>query len=175
MTRTVRRAGAADARSIASVHIASSNDAYAPLAACWPAEDIDARAAKWAKRLTEEASLLVIVAEDEGAVVGFAAGGPARRQEPHTEVEIYAIHVTPTLRGQGVGHAIWNAACSALRGPALAAIYVDTLAELRACSFYERHGGQVTERASTSFLGALRTHVTYRWKQGARSDLQSRA
>jgi hypothetical protein len=49
----------------------------------------------------------------------------------------------------------------------LSASSVDTLAELRCCSFYERHGGEIVERRPTGFYGATRTHVTYRWAEGA--------
>jgi hypothetical protein len=49
-------------------------------------------------------------------------------------------------------------------------MYVDTLAELRVCSFYERHGGVAIARGDITFLGALRTHVAYRWARGVRSD-----
>jgi hypothetical protein len=49
-------------------------------------------------------------------------------------------------------------------------MFVDTLAELRACSFYERRGGQVVERRPMDFHGATRTHVTYLWSTGASSE-----
>jgi ribosomal protein S18 acetylase RimI-like enzyme len=166
----LRKAGVGDARAIARVHIASSEDAYAPLAGRWQAEDVEQRTARWAASLGE-ADRLVLVAEDaDGVVIGFVTGGPARRREPGAELEIYAIHVSPAHRGRMVGDALWNEACRKLRGPELAALYVDTLAELRACSFYERRGGEVVERRATDFLGAGRTHVTYRWARGARSD-----
>ena len=38
------------------------------------------------------------------------------------------------------------------------------------CSFYERHGGQLTERRPIDFHGATRTHVTYLWPSGASSE-----
>jgi ribosomal protein S18 acetylase RimI-like enzyme len=168
--RVLRRARVGDAAAIASAHIASRDDAYAPLAAEWSADDTSARTKMWAKTLSDAKLLLVIVAEDaNGAVIGFVEGGPARRQEPAAELEIYVIHVHPKHRGQGLGDALWVAACEELRGPKLASMYVDTLAELRSCSFYARHGGQVVERRVTDLHGAARTHVTYRWADGVSS------
>ncbi len=166
----LRKAGVGDARAIARVHIASSDDTYAPLAAQWQTDDPDERTARWARSLGEENRLVVVAEGADGAVIGFATGGPARRKEPDAALEIYAIHVHPGSRSRGVGDALWNAACRDLRGSQLAALYVDTLAELRACSFYERHGGKVVERGATTFHGAQRTHVTYRWALGVRSD-----
>jgi ribosomal protein S18 acetylase RimI-like enzyme len=166
----LRKAGVGDARAIALVHVASSDDAYAPLAAEWQADDADERAARWVRSLGEGNRLVLVAEGADEAVIGFVNGGPARRREPDAAFEIYAIHVWPTHRGRGVGDALWNAACRDLRGSDLAAMYVDTLAELRACSFYERHGGRVVERGMTTFHGAQRTHVTYRWALGVRSD-----
>jgi ribosomal protein S18 acetylase RimI-like enzyme len=166
----LRKAGVGDARAIALVHIASSDDVYAPLAGEWRAVDPDERAARWARSLGEENRLALVAEGADGTVIGFVSGGPARRQESDAEFEIYAIHVCPWHRGRGVGGAMWNAACRDLRGSRLAAMYVDTLAELRACSFYERHGGKVAERGVTTFHGAQRTHLTYRWASGLRSD-----
>ncbi len=166
---SIRAARVDDAEAIASVHIASSDDAYAPLAAQWHPADAAARAAKWAKSIAEASPLpLVIVADDaRDGVIGFVSGGRARRVEPNAQLEIYVLHVLPAHRGRGVGDALWTAACRALRGSELTPIYVDTLAELRCCSFYERHGGVLVERKPIDFHGAARTHVTYRWPDGA--------
>jgi ribosomal protein S18 acetylase RimI-like enzyme len=163
----VRGAGIDDAAAIAAVHVASSEEAYAPLAAEWSRGNLEARAAHWSAILAKESSERVMVAQDgTGLVVGFVGGGRARRPEPAAEVEIYVIHVHPDHRGRGVGGVLWTAVCSELRGPSLRATYVDTLAELRCCSFYARRGGQVVERRATDFHGATRTHVTYRWALG---------
>jgi ribosomal protein S18 acetylase RimI-like enzyme len=166
----LRGAGVEDAAAIAAVHIASSDDAYAPLAADWPGSDVGARTASWATTLAKDPSELVLVAEDPtGRVIGFVSGGRARRREPSAEMEIYVIHVRPEHRGRGVGGMLWDAACAEVRGPVLVAIYVDTLAELRCCSFYARRGGVVVEQRAMDFHGASRTHVTYRWAHGVPS------
>ncbi len=167
----IRQASVGDARAIALVHIASSDDVYAPLAAEWRAVDPDERAARWARSLDEEHRFVLVAEDADGAVIGFVTGGPARRTEADAPLEIYAIHVLPAHRGRGAGDALWSAACRDLRGPELSALYVDTLAELRACSFYERHGGKVVERRVTTFHGAARTHVTYRWAHGVAAAL----
>jgi GNAT superfamily N-acetyltransferase len=166
----LRTAGIDDAAAIAAVHISSSDEAYAPLAAEWSGGDLVARTASWATTLAKDNRELVMVAEDTtGMVIGFVGGGRARRPEPAAEVEIYVIHVYPDHRGRGVGDALWRAACGKLRGSSLVATYVDTLAELRCCSFYARRGGVVVERRTTDFHGASRTHVTYRWAHGVPS------
>jgi phosphinothricin acetyltransferase len=167
----VRRARLGDAAAIAAVHIASSDDAYAPLAAVWPVADPVKRAAAWTKSLSEDDPRSpIFVAEDAGgAVIGFSRGGPARRLEPRADVEVHVIHVLPAFRGRGIGDALFCSACAAVRGAKLASMYVETIAELACSSFYESHGGQLVERRSVDFHGASRTHVTYRWPSGAPS------
>jgi hypothetical protein len=65
-----------------------------------------------------------------------------------------------------VGALLWQEGCRRLRGGALRSMFVSTLAELRCCSFYERHGGQVLRRKPLSFYGAERTEVIYCWPAG---------
>jgi ribosomal protein S18 acetylase RimI-like enzyme len=167
----VRRARVEDAAAIAHVHIASSDDAYAPLAAVWPIADAERRAGLWRETLAEpDGPSPVFVAEDEGSVVGFARGGPARRNVPEMDVEIYVIHVLPAFRGRGIGGALWTAVCSTIRGPDLASMYVETVTELACCAFYEGHGGAGAYRRPMAFHGAPRTAVIYQWARGAPSD-----
>ena len=60
----VRKADISDARGIALVHIASSDDTYAPLAAEWQSDDEGERTARWAKILSEQ-NRLVMIAEGQ--------------------------------------------------------------------------------------------------------------
>jgi ribosomal protein S18 acetylase RimI-like enzyme len=167
----VRRARTSDASAITNVHILSSEDAYAPLAAVWPAVDMVARTAFWTKTLSEGAA--VFVAEDaDASVVGFGQGGPARRTMLGAEVEVWVLHVLPGCRGRGIGDALWAAICREARGPELLAMYVETLAELACCSFYERHGGAVGLQWLANFHGVARTHVAYVWPRGVASELR---
>lgn len=168
----IRRARPEDAAAIAAVHLQSSDDAYAPLARDWPRADPIARAARWTKTFTAEPDTQIFVAEAAEAdapIIGFAAGGPSRRKEPGVASEVYVIHVLPGQRGRRVGEALWNEITNALRNSSgSAGLYVDTLAELACCRFYERHGGIRIEERPIDFRGAQRTHVTYRW--GPASD-----
>jgi ribosomal protein S18 acetylase RimI-like enzyme len=168
---TVRSARSSDVDAIVAIHVESTNEAYAPLAKTWPAADVEQRRAHWVEWLQEGRASggqrVEVVAELDDEVVGFSSGGPARDGTPGAEVELYVIHVLPRCRGAGVGAALWSELCQRLRGPALRSMYVSTLAELRCCSFYERHGGRVASRRPRSFHGAERTEVIYFWPAGS--------
>jgi ribosomal protein S18 acetylase RimI-like enzyme len=60
----------------------------------------------------------VLVAERDGAVVGFAHLGPSDDTDvdAHTVGELYALHVLPGARGEGIGSALLEAAGDRLRG-----------------------------------------------------------
>jgi GNAT superfamily N-acetyltransferase len=170
---TIRDASVRDAEAIARVHIESSEDAYAPLARTWIAPDREQRTRAWAERLAAEASdatRFVLVAEVDGELVGFLSAGPSRRQDVDADLEIYVIHVLPLHRGRDVGGALWRAACPRLRGPGLRSMHVQTLAELRCCSFYEARGGKIVERRPGEFHGAAVTEVVYHWSPGHSSE-----
>src|SRR5690606_29770430 len=129
--------------------VASSADAYRPLAREWKALDEAEQARKWADWLTatqDDPMRVEMVAEVGGDVVGFATAGPARRDDLETNLELYVIHVLPSHRGRGVGGRLWSAVCGEVRGAERKSLYVATYAELRCCSFYEARGGELVER-----------------------------
>jgi hypothetical protein len=64
---TVRVAVRDDVAAIAEVQIASSNDAYAPLAAQWSPMDRDQRAATWAKSIAEARHCSVVLVAEGAA------------------------------------------------------------------------------------------------------------
>jgi ribosomal protein S18 acetylase RimI-like enzyme len=171
---TVRSARPADVDGIVEVHTASQEQAYAPLAETWPVADAGRRREQWLGWIQEaeavDAQRRVLVAERNGGVIGFVSGGPARNVAHGAELEIYVIHVLPAQRGAGAGALLWQQGCLLLRGPALRSMFVSTLAELRCCSFYERHGGQVLLRRPISFHGAQRTELIYFWPAGLPSQ-----
>ena len=161
----IRYARQSDTEGIARVHIASSEDSLAPLAREWPASDLDRRIERWIASL-QAADRLDLVATVADQVVGFIGGGPPRQQDIPGSVEIYVVHVLPAHRGAGIGSQLWDLACTTLRGPAHAPLYLETLAELPCCTFYEARGGEALTRAAGTFHGGAVTHVAYYWPAG---------
>jgi ribosomal protein S18 acetylase RimI-like enzyme len=161
----IRRARESDAGDIARVHNASADESLAPLARDWPEPNLARRTEQWATSL-KAAGRLDLVATVENQVVGFIGGGPPRQQKVTGAVEIYVVHVLPVHRCAGIGGKLWDLACTTLRGPALAPLYLETLAELPCCAFYDARGGEVLTRAAGSFFGGAVTHLSYYWPAG---------
>jgi ribosomal protein S18 acetylase RimI-like enzyme len=96
----VRQATLADVEAIARVHVRGWQRAYAHVFA---AEDlaglsVERRVGGWRQAVDEE---ILLVAEREGVVAGFASAGPSRDDE--SVGELYAIYVDPDVLGTGVG------------------------------------------------------------------------
>lgn len=179
---SVRPSQPADVDAIVRIHVESTAEAYAPLAKTWPAVvsavDMEKRRGQWLGWVREgqqpDAQRVEVVVELDGSVVGFSSAGRAREQAHGAEVELYVIHVLPRYRGAGAGALLWSEACRRVRGSELRSMYVSTLAELRCCSFYERHGGQLLSRSPRAFHGAERTEVIYFWPSGHSSECPPR-
>ncbi|WP_367319893.1 N-acetyltransferase family protein [Streptomyces sp. HUAS ZL42] len=100
-------------------------------------EDAERRRARFGQG---DGSVVNLVAEQDGEVVGWACHGPYRDGEVRTgDAELYAIYVTPDRFGSGVGRALL--AESVRRCAGHARVFLWVLKEnARARRFYERAG-----------------------------------
>lgn len=107
----VRDATTADAPGIARVHTRTWQEAYAHV---FPVERLvglveEHRAEQWRGWLADPWHRMhTLVAEEEGAIVGFAHVGPSRDPEvvPELVGELYAVYVLPEAWGRGIGRAL---------------------------------------------------------------------
>ena len=115
---TVRRATAADGRTIAVVQAETWRVAYADLlpASLLDALDVERRGDAWTRRLAEArgSAHATFVAEADGATIGFASVGPWRDDDGHAG-ELYALYVHPSGWGTGAGRLLIEQAEGELR------------------------------------------------------------
>lgn len=140
----LRRARPRDSRVIAEVHVRSWKAAFPGLL---PQDYLDAlrpedRLPQWQEALSQAPWPVVLLAEEEGVVVGFVAISPSRDPDADGDVgEIQTIYLDPPAWGGGLGSALLHAAEAELAraGFASATLWVlETNAKAR--RFYERHG-----------------------------------
>jgi GNAT superfamily N-acetyltransferase len=121
------------------------------------------RAAHWEGVLRRDDLVgTILVVERDGAVVGFAAVGPA--QEPAGAGELYAINLDPDHWGTGAGRALLGAAQAELARLGFADTVLWVLpANARARRFYEAAGwvADGSSRGSQVF-GVMVPEVRYR-------------
>lgn len=146
MALLVRSSTVADARAIATVRVLTWRVAYEGLLS--PAllgrmdleREAHVRAARWDEHHADPRRH-ELVAERDGAVVGWAAGGPGRDDDLPGWGELYALYALPHAWSTGVGHALMVESEARLRraGFANASLWHLDRNE-RAAAFYERHG-----------------------------------
>jgi len=137
MTVEVRLATPADARRIAEIHVAAWQHAYADLlsAELLDGLSVDSRETGWSQRLAADGP--VHVALIDTTVMGFAAAGRCRGDQPPRHLELYAIYQLPAAHGSGTGQVLLDAAV----GDAPAFLWVAD-PNPRAQAFYRKNGFQ---------------------------------
>lgn len=135
-----------DAEALGALHVAGARWAYRGIA---PDRWLDGlsvaeRADSWRERLAGSAAegLSVVVAERDGAAVGFVAAGASRDADAGPQTgELHSIYLAPEVVGIGLGHALHGRALADLRagGFAEATLWV-VAGNARARRFYERAG-----------------------------------
>ena len=143
LTPTIRPARADDAPAIAAVHLRSWREAYRDVVS---AEYLDSlseadRTAFWRYAVASPSGgRRVVVAEQEGRVVGFASWGPSRDEDAeHATQEIYAIYLEPESWGHGVARELMRAVLADVGEAAPVTLWVLS-DNARARHFYRRHG-----------------------------------
>lgn len=157
MAISVRRATVADTRAIATIRVQSWRAAYDGLIAPVLLERLDIdrearlRAAHWAEHNSDPRTAHLL-ADVDGAAVGWASVGVCRDADAAGRGELYALYALPAHWSTGVGHALMVAAERVLceGGFTIASLWV-LEGNDRAAAFYERHGwhedGAVAEDA----------------------------
>lgn len=111
MTFATRGATVEDAATIARIHVASWQRAYAGLmpAAFLAGLSTVERETRWRELLAAGATILLVTAPE---VVGFAAFGPSRDDPPTGQ--LFALYLDPPWWGRGAGRVLHDAAVERL-------------------------------------------------------------
>lgn len=164
---TLRRAVPADAPAIALIHVRTWQHAYRGIVpqAFLDGMDVARRALAWARQLSDPANPeFVVVAEDGGALIGFASGGPPRNPELPFAGELYAIYLLPERQGSGVGRALFRAVVDHHLANGVTSMYLWVLADnAPARRFYERMGGVAGDENTFELGGAPLREIAYGW------------
>ena len=165
MRASLRAAAPADARGIAEVHVGSWRWAYRGQVPdpFLEALSVDERETQW-WLATRERPGDTVVAELDGAIVGFVSVGPAQGASlPTGAGELFAIYIAAPVAGTGVGASLLAAGVERLRGAGFdQAILWVLAANDRARAFYEGAGWALDgTRAEHAFGDERREVVRY--------------
>jgi ribosomal protein S18 acetylase RimI-like enzyme len=170
----IRVAAVADASAIAAVHVQAWRETYDGLvpARVLSGLSVDRRTEIWRRVFSDpEAfnSSAVLVAEREGAIVGFGCCGLQRAADLSVrgyDGEISAIYVLRAFQHRGIGRALMSAMAQALQHRQLQSLSLWVLRENQeARRFYEELGGEVVADKKDSLEGGFAVvEVAYGWR-----------
>ncbi|HEY8074458.1 MAG TPA: GNAT family N-acetyltransferase [Labilithrix sp.] len=161
----VREARDEDIDAIARVHVDTWRSQYRGIVpdAHLDGLSYDARAKRWREILPTLAANRrhLLVAEEDGAIVGFASGGPERASGAPFDGEVYAIYVHPDRQRRGIGRALFDASLRRLRDEGHLRIRVWVLSANPARPFYEKLGGRACGTKNDTVGGVTLEETAY--------------
>jgi len=167
---TIREARPEDAAGIARVHVDSWRTTYPGI---MPQAHLDAqsyadRERTWAEILGGPGGALVFVAEDsDGAVVGFASGGPERGGDPELRGEVYGLYLLQPQQGRGLGRRLIQALARRLAADGFDTLLIWVNALNPARHFYEAMGGVHVRTGQRTIRGVTYDDIGYGWDAAA--------
>jgi L-amino acid N-acyltransferase YncA len=159
----IRAATVEDAGPVAHVHVASWRTTYAGivpeayLASLTEAE----REASWREWLTLDVD--VFVAEIEGEVVGFVAGGAIREPVEEFDAELFAVYLLRDAQRRGIGLALLKRLAGSLKARGFRRMVAWVLEDNSSGGFYTRSGGVRVAAKKMEVGGAMLSVVAYGW------------
>lgn len=133
-----------------------------------------AREWSWVIRNRAEAQPVIVAAEANRGVVGFAsfglsrlgdrpAGGPFAGNGETNVGEIYTLYVRPEFQERGIGRRLLAAAFNAMVEKGYGCSFLWVLRDNPARYFYERVGGQAVAERRERLWGCTLDEVCYGW------------
>jgi ribosomal protein S18 acetylase RimI-like enzyme len=163
-----RAALPADAPAIAHVYVESWRTTYRGRLpdAYLDTMDVGDYTERWALTLSDpKRRSIVLVAEEDDRVVGFASCGRDRDADTRHQGELYAIYLLREAQGRGHGRALIERSAAALAERSITSMVVWVLRDnAPARGFYERMGGvRLRERPLDLGAGIGAIEVAYLW------------
>lgn len=161
----IRVATAGDASAIAHVHVESWRTTYSGIVpeAYLAGLDEMLRTKLWQEWLAGDS--LVLVAERNGQVVGFANAGANREALVECDGELYAIYLLHDAQRHGVGTLLLRAIAEALANRGFRSMAVWVLERNPSRNFYERMGAYLATSKVIEIGGAKLMEVAYVWRE----------
>lgn len=162
----LREANQNDINGIADVHVSSWQTTYVGQVPQRYLNELSrtSSAVIWTETLTKPKTR-IIVAEDNNTIVGFVSIGPSRDQDADSTVsEIYAIYLLETVKGRGLGRALWSEAFQFLKSDGYEHVTLWVLdTNTTARNFYS-HVGLTSDGTSKSAVIAERQVIELRYR-----------
>lgn len=150
----IREISAEDLRQVAYIHVDTWRSAYKGIVDQKVLNKLSYNRSieNWKHCLTR-LSQYFYVAEEDGAIVGFAVGGIQREEELLYDAEVYAMYIKPEFQRQGIGQKLIKALVKDFHVEGWQQFIVWCLKKNPSRLFYEKLGGQLMETAKLKIGG----------------------
>ncbi|MEX2029521.1 MAG: GNAT family N-acetyltransferase [Anaerolineales bacterium] len=163
----IRNAVAADANSIARVHVTAWQEAYRGILpeAFLASLSVERRQEMWTTVLagTRPSPGNFVLADESSTIVGFSSAGRAREPRGRFEGELYAIYLLASFHGKGFGRSLFRAAAESLLQSGVGSMMLWVLKDNPTRGFYEHLGGVVDGEQSTEIGTQPYLEIAYGW------------
>jgi ribosomal protein S18 acetylase RimI-like enzyme len=171
VTVHVREAVEGDVEGIARVHVQGWRESYKDFLspAALAGLSVEERMRMWQGVFAQPdpRAKLLIAKTDAGEIVGFARGGPIRRESADslgTEAEIFAIYLLDKVKRQGIGRRLMRGALDHLSRHGFRSVGLWVLKDNHpARRFYEALGGTPGAEQSFDLRGQIVAEIAYRF------------
>lgn len=168
----IRDGNADDVDAIARVHVQGWRESYKDFMtpAALAGLSVDERKSMWRSALAQPdpRAKLVVAAQPDGEIVGFARGGPIRSEGADllaADAEIFAIYLLDKAKRQGVGRRMMAEVFDHLSAQGFRSVGLWVLKEnLAARRFYEALGGTAGPEQTFDVRGQMLVEVAYRFE-----------
>ncbi len=164
---TIRRANSKDAPGIARVRVDTWRSAYSGLL---PVDYLDSLDYQESARQfmsffnhEPEQYVIYVAEEDSGNIVGFACGGPERKDSRPQYGEIYAIYVSRAYQRQGLGAQLMTNCARSFRADGMSSMVLWVLADNPFRGFYEMLNGQKSGNDYFAIQDLSAPLLAYEW------------
>lgn len=165
----IRKATPEDASEIAAVGIVCWNETYRGIVPDSHLDRMDlAERIRYTEKHLQDTQVDYFVAEEDGAILGYAGGGPNRWTDPGYQGELYTLYVLRKGQKQGLGRRLVQVVAQNLVERGFSNMLVGVLRDNPARGFYERLGAVYVKQGSFIVDGVELVEYAYGW-----SDLQA--
>ncbi|MFJ7747402.1 GNAT family N-acetyltransferase [Peribacillus sp. NPDC097295] len=163
----IRKASENDITGIAHVHIKSWQSTYKGILpdTYLDSLNLETRKKNWARNLKMLHGATYIAENDEGHIVGFAAGGPEQTNaHQYFQGEVYAIYLLEEYQRQGIGKKLIKVVVEELIGKQHSNLIIWALKDNPSRGFYEALGGRLITEKTIKMAGIEIAEVGYGWE-----------
>lgn len=181
---TIRPATAQDAAGIANIYVDAWRSSYAAIlphrVLLGMSYERQTREWSWVIANRADVQPVIVAAEADGGVVGFASFGAARpgdrpasgcfAGERDAKIgEVYTLYVQPEFQERGIGRGLMAAAFAAMAGKGYGRGFLWVLRDNPSRYFYERVGGVMVAERQEQLWGCAVEQICYGWPDLARA------